>query len=125
MNDMFNHQVFVDNLNHYISVNNIRKIELAKVIGVSPSTITDWCKKRSYPRMDKIEMLAKFFGVEKSDLIERHDVTNKRYLNKAVNKVSVELLNDPLSVALYIEIQKLSTERKEILLRLIGAFKDE
>ena len=34
------------------------------------TTFTDWYNGKKYPRIDKIEMLANYFGVLKSDLIE-------------------------------------------------------
>ena len=40
------------------------------MVGVAPSTFNDWVKGKKYPRIDKIEMLANFFGILKSDLIE-------------------------------------------------------
>ena len=33
-----------------------------------------------YPRIDKIELLAKYFGIQKSDLIEEKNDTNKNSL---------------------------------------------
>jgi transcriptional regulator with XRE-family HTH domain len=44
--------------------------EVAEVVGVAPSTFNEWMKAKKYPRIDKIEMLANYFGILKSDLIE-------------------------------------------------------
>ena len=44
--------------------------ELAEIVGVAPSTFSEWINARKYPRIDKIEILANYFGVLKSDLIE-------------------------------------------------------
>ena len=30
----------------------------------------DWVNAKTYPRIDKIELMANFFGIDKSDLIE-------------------------------------------------------
>ena len=40
------------------------------MVGVASSTFNDWVKGKKYPRIDKIEMLANFFRIQKSDLIE-------------------------------------------------------
>jgi transcriptional regulator with XRE-family HTH domain len=45
--------------------------EVAEVLGVAPSTFNEWMKAKKYPRIDKIEMLANYFGILKSDLIEK------------------------------------------------------
>ena len=43
------------------------------------STLSDWINGNKYPRIDKIEILANYFGIEKSDLIEKRDsVTNSK-----------------------------------------------
>lgn len=43
---------------------------VADEIGVAPSTFNEWMKAKKYPRIDKIELLANYFGILKSDLIE-------------------------------------------------------
>ena len=48
----------------------VSRQDLSKVLGVSYFTISDWVNGKKYPRMDKVEMLAAYFGVLKSDLIE-------------------------------------------------------
>jgi transcriptional regulator with XRE-family HTH domain len=44
--------------------------DVCKDLELSYSTFTDWLVGNVYPRIDKIEMLARYFGVDKSDLIE-------------------------------------------------------
>lgn len=44
--------------------------ELAKIIGVSPASFNRWIKCDLFPRIDKIQKLADYFGIAKSDLIE-------------------------------------------------------
>ena len=47
-----------------------RRPSVAEAVGVAPSTFNEWMKAKKYPRIDKIEMLANYFGILKSDLIE-------------------------------------------------------
>ncbi len=44
--------------------------DLSEALGISYFTVTAWVNGTKYPRMDKVEMLANYFGVLKSDLIE-------------------------------------------------------
>ena len=44
--------------------------DLSDALGISYFTVTAWANGTKYPRMDKVEMLANYFGVLKSDLIE-------------------------------------------------------
>ena len=46
--------------------------EIADIVGVTPPTVSEWLSCKKYPRIDKIELLANYFGILKSDLIEEH-----------------------------------------------------
>lgn len=63
-------EVFAKNLQWYIEAAGITQKELAKIVGVSAPTLNDWVKGKKYPRIDRIEKLAAYFGCLKSDLIE-------------------------------------------------------
>ena len=67
---MDNKSVFASNLQKYMDLNGKSRRDVCDALGLSYYTFTDWIKGRKYPRMDKIEMLANYFGVQKSDLIE-------------------------------------------------------
>jgi transcriptional regulator with XRE-family HTH domain len=67
---MDNKQIFARNLEQQMALAGKSRRELGEALGVSYYTITDWVKGKKYPRMDKVEMLARYFGVSKSDLIE-------------------------------------------------------
>lgn len=47
--------------------------ELSQALNVPYTTVTDWIHARTYPRIDKIERMANYFGVEKADLVEDPD----------------------------------------------------
>ena len=63
-------EVFAKNLRYYMERMGKNQKELAEIVGVSAPTMNDWLKAKKYPRIDKIEILAKYFGILKSDLIE-------------------------------------------------------
>jgi len=65
-----NKEVMAANLAYYTERSGKTQKELAMIVGVAPSTFNDWMKGRKYPRIDKIEILAEYFGILKSDLIE-------------------------------------------------------
>lgn len=73
---MDNKKIFSNNLNYYMDINDKTRKDVADAIGVSYFTFTDWAKGKTYPRMDKVEKLADYFGILKSDLIE--DKTKER-----------------------------------------------
>jgi repressor LexA len=53
-----------------MELNNKTRSDISNALGISYYTVTDWVKGKKYPRMDKVEMLANYFGIQKSDLIE-------------------------------------------------------
>ena len=67
---MDNKEIFSINLKRLMEQKGVSRQDLSKILGVSYFTISDWVNGKKYPRMDKVEMLAAYFGVLKSDLIE-------------------------------------------------------
>ena len=63
-------QIFSRNLQRYIAMSGKTQKELADSIGVSAPTFNEWVSGKKFPRIDKIQKLADYFGILKSDLIE-------------------------------------------------------
>lgn len=68
--ERYDTQIFAKNLSGLLEANHISQRDIAKILSVSSSTVSSWCTGQKIPRMDKIERLASYFGVLKSDLIE-------------------------------------------------------
>lgn len=72
-----NKEVMGRNIQKHMDLNGVSRTKLSKDLGVSYSTISDWINGKTYPRIDKIEMLADYFGIEKSNLVENpHNLSN-------------------------------------------------
>lgn len=63
-------EVFAQNLKKYMALNGKSRKEVCQALGYSYFTFSDWVNGKKMPRMDKVEQLANYFGVKKSDLIE-------------------------------------------------------
>ena len=70
MSSIGNKETFAKNLVYYLSLCGKEQKEVAEDIGVPTSTFNEWAKGKKYPRIDKIELLANYFKIKKSDLIE-------------------------------------------------------
>lgn len=70
MTDQEQRDVFSKNLNALLLKNNNTQLEVAEAIDVSPQTFNTWCKGKALPRMGKVQKLADYFGVNKSELID-------------------------------------------------------
>ena len=67
---MDNNLIFSRNLQRLMETRGKSRYDLCDELGLNYYTLSDWILGRKYPRMDKVELLAKYFGVLKSDLIE-------------------------------------------------------
>jgi repressor LexA len=72
-----NKKIMGDNIQYYMDLKGIDRIDFAKAINVPYSSVTDWINGKSYPRIDKIQRMADFFGIEKADLVEARDTAKK------------------------------------------------
>ena len=67
---MDNRNIFAENLNKYLAESGKSRKEVCEALGFNYFTFTSWVNGSKYPRMDKVELLASYFGCKKSDLIE-------------------------------------------------------
>ena len=63
-------RIFSKNLRFYMTQNNKEQIDLINDLGFNKSAVSTWCNGTRLPRMDKVDALAKYFGINRSDLIE-------------------------------------------------------
>ena len=66
-------KVFAKNLNSFLYKTNHTQVDLAKYIGVSTASVSNWCKGIKLPRMDKVDKMCAFFNCKRSDLMEQHE----------------------------------------------------
>lgn len=94
MSNLGNKKTMSNNLKRYLRINKVSRTQLSENLGISYSTISDWVNGKSYPRIDKIEMMANYFGINKSDLVE--DKANQKEIDIAnmVNDLMDNLNSD-------------------------------
>lgn len=63
-------RIFSKNLRKYMTINKKNQMDLMRDLGLSSSTVSNWCTGAKLPRMDKVQILADYFHILKSDLIE-------------------------------------------------------
>lgn len=62
--------IFSKKLKYYMQLRNKTQTDLVHDLHLSQSTVSNWCTGTKLPRMPKIQMLADYFNIEKSDLLE-------------------------------------------------------
>lgn len=73
MNEKEQKRVFSENLRFYIERSGHQQKDIANVLGVGASTFNAWVKGKSIPNISKVQMIADYFGVGKSALLDAHD----------------------------------------------------
>lgn len=68
-----NKKIMAKNIQYYMDLYNKTRNDICQDLGIKYTTFTDWIKANTYPRIVKIELMANYFNIEKSDLIEEHN----------------------------------------------------
>ena len=121
---MDNKNIFAENLNYYMKANEKSRREVSEALGVSYYTFTDWVKGKKYPRMDKVEMLADYFGILKSDLIEKR-TTERREMQKKNDRLSdivLKMTEDEELLEIVEAISNLDFEKRGAFKVMLSAF---
>ena len=95
-----NKRIMGDNILYYMQLEKIERRDFAKAIGVPYSSLTDWINGNTYPRIDKIQKMADFFGIDKSDLVEQRNAQKKveairiPVLGRVAAGIPIEMVED-------------------------------
>lgn len=68
---------FTANFKYYLTLHRKTVSDISKDLNIPYSTVNDWYNGKKYPRIDKISMLAEYFGVSTIALTKDHKVDNK------------------------------------------------
>ena len=119
-------RIFSKNLNKYLSLSNKTQKEVADAIGVSPQTFNTWCQGIALPRMGKVQLLADYFGIGKSDLIDEKEDSpiDHYYLNEDAREMAQFMFENPEYKVLFDASRKVKKEDipfvKEMIDRMRG-----
>lgn len=91
--------IFKKNLLKYLNASNKTQKEVADAIRVSPQTFNTWCQGIALPRMEKLQSLADYFHISKSDLIEEkvdfEKTSNTYYFDEEARKLAQFMFENP------------------------------
>ncbi|MBM7320257.1 helix-turn-helix transcriptional regulator [Streptococcus suis] len=65
-----NKEIMAENIKYFMDRKGVDRNQLCADLNLKYMTVSDWINAKSYPRIDKIELLANYFGISKSDLVE-------------------------------------------------------
>ena len=68
--------LFSKNLNYYMTLKNKTQADIINDLDINKSAVSSWCNGTRLPRMNKVQMLADYFGIHFSKLIEEQSDNN-------------------------------------------------
>lgn len=117
-----NKQIMARNISMYLIRSGKTKKQMCRDLHFAYTTVCDWTKARSYPRIDKIETMAGYFCVSMADLVEPrriNPVTNRpesTVTEQAAPPILSQLLENPARA----EVIKYILELDDDDLRIVG-----
>lgn len=121
---LWSKEVFAKNLRKYMKGRGITQKELAGIIGVSAPTMNDWLQAKKYPRIDKIEKLADYFGILKSDLIEEKSEEHfeMQKTNDVITDIITRLRMDTEFLHLVRKLNSMEEEKLHSVIQMLNVF---
>lgn len=89
MTDDRSKEIMANNIKRYMDMKGVSNQQLCDTLNFKYTTFMDWIKGVTYPRIGKIEAMANYFGVLKSDLIEEKTEEHREMQQK--NSVLADL----------------------------------
>lgn len=121
MSDELQKKIFSKNLNKYISRSGKKQNEIAADIKVIPQTLNSWCTGQAMPRIGKIQLLADYFGINKSDLLEEKEDIDEEgyYLDDDARDMAQFMYENPDYKVLFDASRKVKKEDIEFVKEMI------
>lgn len=101
MSDLGNKEIMAQNIQRLMEKHGKDRNDICRDLGFKYTTFTDWINGNTYPRIDKIELMANYFNVSKSELVEAHTDSHQSHavIIPVLGRVAAGI---PLTAAEYI-----------------------
>jgi transcriptional regulator with XRE-family HTH domain len=118
-------KIFADRLNYYLAEHGMTQTELAKKLGFNQTTVNMWCNGNSMPTAGKVQLIADFFHIGKSDLIEKPEFINP---GREAQFITYQIINNPMLNELFslaIDVKPSDLQPLIEMLRRITAYQEK
>jgi repressor LexA len=118
---MDNKDIFSRNLKYQMELHNKSRQDISDALGISYFTVTSWVNGSKYPRMNKVEQLAKYFGILISDLVEKKTEEHKEMQKKndTLSDIVIRLQTDEVFFSAVESLYKLDQKKLSSILTLL------
>ncbi len=121
-------KIFSENLKRYMELHGKTQIDIVNDLDFDKSTVSTWVNGTRLPRMDKVDALAKYFGINRSDLIEECDEPfepEHYYINDDAREMAEFLYKNPDYKVLFDASRKVKKEDIEFVKTMLDRFKGD
>lgn len=122
MNSNKSKDIMAKNIKRYMDSKGVTNQKLCDDLGFKYTTFMDWIKGVTYPRIGKIEAMADYFGVQKSDLIEEKLSEEQKAGNDTLAGIIVRLRMDADFRQLIETLYTLDAEKLKGVQQMLQAF---
>ena len=117
-----NKEIFAKNLKRYIEQSGKDRRDLADTWGFKYSTVSEWLNAKKYPRIDKIQIMADYFGIAMSDLIEEKLTDEIKKDNEILADIIVRIRTEEEFGLLVKSLYALDSEKIKGVRQMLDAF---
>lgn len=115
-----NKEIMAKNIKKYMAIKGVNQTEMCNALGFKFMTLSDWLHAKTYPRIDKIELMANYFGVSKSDLVEdRAEDEPHYYLDDEAREMAEFMHKNPRYKVLFDAVRNVSAEDIDFVRQMI------
>lgn len=120
-------KIFSKNLKKYMDINEKTQTDLINDLNLNKSAVSTWCNGTRLPRMDKVDLLAKYFGISRSDLIEEKDdqPDTLYYLNDDARELAQFMFENPEYKVLFDASRKVKREDIDFVKQMIDRMRGD
>ena len=94
-------RTFAKALNYYLSLKGKTQQDLINDLHYSSSTVSQWCNGKNIPRMNRMNEIATYLGVDKTDLLKDPEVFSKENFTADPSLISELLDRKPMLYDLF------------------------
>jgi ribosome-binding protein aMBF1 (putative translation factor) len=104
-----------------MELHNKSRQDISDALEISYFTVTSWVNGTKYPRMNKVEQLAKYFGILISDLVEEKTVEHRKMQKKndTLSDIVIRLQTDEDFFSAVESLYKLDQKKLSSILNLL------
>lgn len=126
MSDEDYRRIFARNLSRYMELCNKKQADIINDLGINKSAVSTWINGTRMPRMDKVQALADYFGINKSDLLEEkgtQEEDNSYYIDEEAKELAQFLFKNPEYRILFDAAKDVSADNLEMVKTIIDKFR--